>query len=82
MNDKEYLIAIVLAVISISISLIIAIDHDDGSIFQQKPIFAQTSSSTSSSSSSSSSAVHITKDTTNSYTISSGSSSVETFDTT
>src|SRR5919109_1468219 len=79
MNDKEYLIAIVLAVISIPIILIIAI-HDDGdSIFQQKPIFAQTSPSTSSSSSS---AVHITKDTTNSYTISSGSSSVGTFDTT
>jgi hypothetical protein len=78
MNDKEYLIAIVLAVISISISLIIAIDHNNDSTFQQKRIFAQTSSS----SSSPSSAVHITKDTTNSYTISSGSSSVGTFDTT
>ncbi len=57
-------------------TLIMAID-DRVQILQNKPVFAQTSSSASSFS-----AVHITKYTTNSYTISSGFSSIGTFDTT
>jgi hypothetical protein len=76
MNDKRYLIAIILMVILISTIPIVAID-DVVHMLQQKRIFAQTSSSTSSASS-----VHITKATTSSYTISLGSSSIGTFDTT
>jgi hypothetical protein len=81
MNDKNHFIAIVLAVITIATSLIMAVDEDGVQKLQNKPLFAQTSSS-SSSSASSFSAVHITKDTTNSYTLSSGFSSIGTFDTT
>ena len=76
MNDKRYLIAIIIMVILISTIPIGAID-DVVHMLQQKRVFAQTSSSASSSSS-----VHITKATTSSYTISSGSSSIGTFDTT
>ncbi len=79
MNDKNHFIAIVLAVITIATSLIMAVDEDGVQKLQNKPLFAQTSSS---SASSSFSAVHITKDTTNSYTLSSGFSSIGTFDTT
>ncbi len=79
MNDKNHFIAIVLAVITIATSLIMAIDEDGVQKLQNKPLFAQTSSS---SASSSFSAVHITKDTTNSYTLSSGFTSIGTFDTT
>ena len=56
-----------------------AVDEDGVQKLQNKPLFAQTSSS---SSASSVSAVHITKDTTNSYTLSSGFTSIGTFDTT
>ena len=79
MNDKNHFIAIVLAVITIATSLIMAVDENGVQKLQNKPLFAQTSSS---SSASSFSAVHITKDTTNSYTLSSGFSSIGTFDTT
>ncbi len=78
MNDKNHFIAIVLAVITIATSLIMVIDEDGVQKLQNKPLFAQTSSS----SPSSFSAVHITKDTTNSYTLSSGFTSIGTFDTT
>ena len=78
MNDKNHFIAIALAVITIATSLIMAVDEDGVQKLQNKPLFAQTSSS----SASSFSAVHITKDTTNSYTLSSGFSSIGTFDTT
>ena len=78
MNDKNHFIAIVLAVITIATSLIMVIDEDGVQKLQSKHLFAQTSSS----SASSFSAVHITKDTTNSYTLSSGFSSIGTFDTT
>jgi hypothetical protein len=76
MNEKNNTIAIALAVITVATTLIMAID-DRVQILQNKPVFAQTSSSASSFS-----AVHITKYTTNSYTISSGFSSIGTFDTT
>jgi hypothetical protein len=78
MYDKNHFIAILLAVITIATSLIMAIDEDGVKKSQNKPLFAQTSSSYASSFS----AVHITKDTTNSYTLSSGFSSIGTFDTT
>src|SRR3712207_2718385 len=78
MNDKNHFIEIVLAVITIATSLIMVIDEDGVQKLQNKPLFAQTSSS----SASSFSAVHITKDTTNSYTLSSGFTSIGTFDTT
>jgi hypothetical protein len=77
MNDKNHFIAIVLSVITITTSLIMAVDEDGVQKLQNKPLFAQTSSSASSFS-----AVHITKDTTNSYTLSSGFTSIGTFDTT
>ena len=77
MNEKkQHFIAIALAVITVATTLIMAID-DRVQILQKKPVFAQTSSSASSFS-----AVHITKYTTNSYTISSGFISIGTFDTT
>ncbi len=77
MNEKkQHFIAIALTVITLATTLIMAID-DRVQILQKKPVFAQTSSSASSFS-----AVHITKYTTNSYTISSGFSSIGTFDTT
>jgi hypothetical protein len=76
MNDKKQLIVIILTVTLISTLPIVTIDDVLLHMLQQKPVFAQTSSSVSSPS------VHITKDTTNSYTISSGSSSIGTFDTT
>jgi len=77
MNEKkQHFIAIALAVVTVATTLIMAID-DRVQILQNKPVFAQTSSSASSFS-----AVHITKYTTNSYTISSGFSSIGTFDTT
>jgi hypothetical protein len=76
MNDKKHFIAITIALITIATSLIMAID-DGVQTLQNKLVFAQTSSSASSFS-----AVHITKDTTNSYTISSGFTSIGTFDTT
>src|ERR671915_769794 len=77
MNEKkQHFIAIALAVITVATTLIMAID-DRVQILQNKPVFAQTSSSASSFS-----AVHITKDTTNSYTLSSGFTSIGTFDTT
>ena len=77
MNEKkQHFIAIALAVITLATTLIMAID-DRVQILQNKPVFAQTSSSASSFS-----AVHITKYTTSSYTISSGFSSIGTFDTT
>jgi hypothetical protein len=76
MNEKkQHFIAIALAVIILATTLIMAID--DRVQILQKLVFAQTSSSASSFS-----AVHITKYTTNSYTISSGFSSIGTFDTT
>jgi hypothetical protein len=78
MNDKNHFIEIVLVVITIATSLIMVIDEDGVQKLQNKPLFAQTSSS----SASSFSAVHITKDTTNSYTLSSGFTSIGTFDTT
>ena len=76
MNYKKHFIAIVLVVITIAVIFIAAIDGV-GHIMRQKPIFAQTSTSDFSDSS-----VHITKISTNSYTISSGSSRIGTFDTT
>ena len=76
MNDKNHFIAIALVTITIATSLIMAIDEDGVQKLQNKPLFAQTSSS------SALSAVHITKDTTNSYTLSSGFTSIGTFDTT
>ncbi len=77
MNEKkQHFIAIALAVITVATTLIMAID-DRVQILQNNAVFAQTSSSASSFS-----AVHITKYTTNSYTISSGFSSIGTFDTT
>ncbi len=78
MNDKNHFIAIVLAVITMATTLIMAVDEDGVQKLQNKPLFAQTSSS----SASSFSAVHITKDTTNSYTLSSAFTSIGTFDTT
>jgi hypothetical protein len=79
MNDKKHFITIVLAVIIICTSLIMAIDEDGVQKLRNKPLYAQTSSS---SSASSFSAVHITKDTTNSYALSLGFTSIGTFDTT
>lgn len=76
MTYKKHFIAILLVVITVAATSIIAID-EVSLIILQKPIFAQTSSSDSSDSS-----VNITKITSNSYTISSGSSSIGTFDTT
>jgi hypothetical protein len=76
MNDKKHFIAIIIVLITVATSLMMAID-DGVQTLQNKLVFAQTSSSTSSFS-----AVHITKDTTNSYTISSGFTSIGTFDTT
>jgi hypothetical protein len=76
MNDKKHFIAITIALITVVTSLIMAID-DGVQTLQNNLVFAQTSSSASSFS-----AVHITKDTTNSYTISSGFTSIGTFDTT
>jgi hypothetical protein len=77
MNEKkQHFIAIAFAVVTVATTLIMAID-DRVHILQNKPVFAQTSSSASSFS-----AIHITKYTTNSYTISSGFSSIGTFDTT
>ena len=76
MNNKKHFIAIVIALITLATSLLMAID-DGVQTLQNKLVFAQISSSASSFS-----AVHITKDTTNSYTISSGFSSIGTFDTT
>lgn len=76
MSDKKHFFAIAIALITVATSLIMAID-DGLQTLQNKLVFAQTSSSASSFS-----AVHITKDTTNSYTISSGFTSIGTFDTT
>jgi hypothetical protein len=76
MNNKKHFIAIVIALITLATSLLMAID-DGAQTLQNKLVFAQISSSASSFS-----AVHITKDTTNSYTISSGFTSIGTFDTT
>jgi hypothetical protein len=76
MNDKKHFIAIAIALITAATSLMMAID-DGVQTLQNKLAFAQTSLSASSFS-----AVHITKDTTNSYTISSGFTSIGTFDTT
>jgi hypothetical protein len=76
MNNKKHFIAIVIALITLATSLLMAID-DGVQTLQNKLVFAQISSSASSFS-----AVHITKDTTNSYTISSGFTSIGTFDTT
>jgi hypothetical protein len=78
MYDKNHFIAIMLVVITIGAILIMTIDDDGVQKLRNKPLFAQTSSS----SASSFSAVHITKDTTNSYTLSSGFTSIGTFDTT
>lgn len=76
MNDKKHFIAIAIALITAATSLMM--DIGDGvQTLQNKLVFAQTSLSASSFS-----AVHITKDTTNSYTISSGFTSIGTFDTT
>jgi hypothetical protein len=77
MNDKKHFIAIAIALITAATSLMMAID-DAVQTLQNKLVFAQTSSL----SASSFSAVHITKDTTNSYTISSGFTTIGTFDTT
>jgi hypothetical protein len=76
MNNKKHFIAIVIALITLATSLLMAID-DGVQTLQNKLVFAQISSSASSFS-----AVHLTKDTTNSYTISSGFTSIGTFDTT
>src|SRR5215211_8582625 len=76
MNKKKHFIAIAIALITVATSLIMAID-DGVQTLQNKLVFAQISSSASSFS-----AVYITKDTTNSYTISSGFTSIGTFDTT
>src|ERR671932_664987 len=75
MNYKKYLIAIILLVLPAIVISSVAI-NEVGHIMRQKPVFALTSSSDSSDS------VHISKITTNSYTISSGSSSIGTFGTT
>ena len=78
MNDKKHFIVIVLIVllvVTVSTITMVAIDNLI-QMLQQKPIFAQTLPSTPFSSS-----VYIAKDATNSYTISSGSSSIGTFDT-
>jgi hypothetical protein len=75
MNDKKHFIVIVLLVVTVFTITIVAIDNLI-QMLQQKSIFAQTLPSTPSSSS-----VYIAKDATNSYTISSGSSSIGTFDT-
>src|SRR5215204_1098172 len=75
MNNKKHFIAIVIALITLATSLLMAID-DGVQTLQNKLVFAQISSSASSFS-----AVHLTKDTTNSYTISSGFTSIGTFDT-
>jgi hypothetical protein len=76
MNDKKHFIAIAIALITAATSLMM--DIGDGvQTLQNKLVFAQTSLSASSFS-----AVHITKDTTSSYTISSGFTSIGTFDTT
>ena len=77
MNYKKYLIAIILLVLPAVVISSVAI-NEVGHIMRQKPVFALTSSS----SDSSNSYVHISKITTNSYTISSGSSSIGTFGTT
>jgi hypothetical protein len=76
MNYKKHFNTILLVVITVIVISITAI-HEVGIIMPQKPIFAQTSSSDSSVSS-----VNISKITSNSYTISSGSSNIGTFDTT
>jgi len=76
MKYKKHFIAIAIALIGVTTSLIMAID-DGVQTLQNKLVFAQISSSASSFS-----AVYITKDTTNSYTISSGFTSIGTFDTT
>ncbi len=76
MNYKKHLIVIILLVLPAAVMSFVAI-REVGDIMRQKPVFALTSSSDSSDSS-----VHITKITTNSYTISSGSSSIGTFGTT
>jgi hypothetical protein len=76
MNYKKHFNTILLMVITVVVISITAID-EVGIIMRQKPIFAQTSSSDSSDSS-----VNISKITSNSYTISSGSSNIGTFDTT
>ena len=76
MNNKKHFIAIVIALITLATSLLMAVD-DGVQTLQNKLVFAQISSSASSFS-----AVHLTKDTTNSYTISSGFTSIGTFDTT
>jgi hypothetical protein len=76
MKYKKHFIAIAIALIGVTTILIMAID-DGVQTLQNKLVFAQISSSASSFS-----AVHITKDTTNSYTISSGFTSIGTFDTT
>jgi hypothetical protein len=76
MSDKNHFIVIAIVTITIATSLIMAIDEDGVQKLQNKPLFAQTSSSAALS------AVHITKDTTNSYTLSSGFTSIGTFDTT
>src|SRR5215208_4415382 len=76
MNDKKHFIAVAIALITAATSLMMAID-DGVQTLQNKLVFAQTSLSASSFS-----AVHITKDTINSYTISSGFTSIGTFDTT
>jgi hypothetical protein len=76
MNDKKNFIAIAIALITAATSFMMAID-DGVQTLQNKRVFAQTSLSASSFS-----AVHITKDTTNSYTISSGFTTIGTFDTT
>jgi hypothetical protein len=77
MNYKKYLIAIILLVLPAVVISSVAI-NEVGHIMRQKHVFAVTSSSSDSSDSS----VHILKITTNSYTISSGSSSIGTFGTT
>jgi hypothetical protein len=74
-NDKKYFIAIVLMVITVFTITIVAIENLI-QMLQQTRIFAQTFPSNSSSS-----FLYITKVATNSYAISSGSSSIGTFDT-
>jgi hypothetical protein len=78
MNNKKHFIAIAIALITVATSLIIIAIDDGVQTLQNKLVFAQMISS----SASSFSAVHIIKDTTNSYTISSGFTSIGTFDTT
>jgi hypothetical protein len=77
MNNKKHFTAIAIALITVATSLIIIAIDDGVQTLQNKLVFAQISSSASSFS-----AVHIIKDTTNSYTISSGFTSIGTFDTT